>query len=123
MVWTFAILFVLVCVLMMLVILIQKPRGGGLSGAFGGSGGGGMQNAFGAKVGDVLTWFTVVCFTIFLLLAMGLTWATKPDRTRLSPLIPNATTRPATDAPSTDMAPPIEIPTPETPAPTTQPVG
>ena len=27
-------LFVLVCLLMMAVILIQKPRGGGLSGAF-----------------------------------------------------------------------------------------
>jgi len=72
-----ATLFVLVCVFMILVILIQKPRGGGLSGAFGGAGGS-AQAAFGAKTGDVLTWFTVFCFTGFLVLAMGLTWAMKP---------------------------------------------
>ena len=72
-----AVLFCLVCVFMMLVILIQKPRGGGLSGAFGGAGGS-SQAVFGAKTGDVLTWFTVFCFAGFLVLAMGLTWATKP---------------------------------------------
>ena len=72
-----AILFVAVCLFMMLVILIQKPRGGGLSGAFGGSGGS-AQAAFGAKTGDVLTWFTVICFSAFLLLAVGLTWSIKP---------------------------------------------
>ena len=63
---------------MMLVILIQKPRGGGLSGAFGGAGGS-AQAAFGAKTGDVLTWFTVVCFAAFLMLAIGLTWAIQPE--------------------------------------------
>lgn len=73
-----AILFCLVCLFMILVILIQKPKGGGLAGAFGGSGGS-SQAVFGAKTGDVLTWFTVVCFTAFLLLAMGLTWSIKPD--------------------------------------------
>ncbi|MGB0767749.1 MAG: preprotein translocase subunit SecG, partial [Phycisphaeraceae bacterium] len=31
-----AILFAVVCIVMMLVVLIQKPKGGGLSGAFGG---------------------------------------------------------------------------------------
>ncbi len=70
--------FVLVCLFMMLVILIQKPKGGGLSGAFGGAGGGNAQAAFGAKVGDVLTWLTVSCFVLFLLLAMGLTWVINP---------------------------------------------
>jgi preprotein translocase subunit SecG len=80
-----AVLFVLVCLFMMLVILIQKPRGGGLSGAFGGAGGS-SQAAFGAKVGDVLTWFTVVCFVAFLSLAMVLTWTLKPDKSE--PAIP-----------------------------------
>lgn len=75
-----AVMFVLVCLFMMLVILIQKPRGGGLSGAFGGAGGS-AQAAFGAKTGDVLTWFTVLCFGGFLVLAMGLTWATRIDST------------------------------------------
>jgi preprotein translocase subunit SecG len=73
-----AALFVLVCLFLMLVILIQKPRGDGLAGAFGGAGGS-AQAAFGAKTGDVLTWFTVVCFAAFLILAMGLTWTLKPE--------------------------------------------
>ena len=73
--------FIIVCVVMMLVILIQKPKGGGLSGAFGGAGGGGGSEmaAFGAKTGDVLTWFTVVLFLCFLFLAMGLTWAIRAE--------------------------------------------
>jgi len=70
--------FVLVCLFMMLVILVQKPKGGGLSGAFGGAGGGSAQAAFGAKVGDVLTWLTVACFVLFILLGMGLTWTINP---------------------------------------------
>jgi len=69
-----AIGFILVCGLLILVVLIQKPKGGGLSGAFGGAGGGSAQAAFGAKVGDFLTWATVGLFAGFLLLAMGLTW-------------------------------------------------
>jgi len=73
------ILFFLVCVFLILVVLIQKPKGGGLAGAFGGGGGGGAQAAFGAKVGDVLTWFTVGCFVAFLLLAITLTLVVNPD--------------------------------------------
>ncbi len=74
--------FVGISVLMILVVLVQKPRGGGLSGAFGGGGGvggagGGAQTAFGAKVGDVLTWVTVGSFVVFLGLAMSMTWHVK----------------------------------------------
>ena len=75
---TMALGFVLVCLLMMLIILIQKPRGGGLSGAFGGAGGS-TQAAFGAKTGDVLTFATIVFFVFYMALAMGLTWATGPE--------------------------------------------
>ena len=78
--WTvrlLALAFVAVSVFMMLVILIQKPKGGGLSGAFGGTGG--SDSSFvGAKVGDFLTILTIVCFVAFLLLGMGLTWAINP---------------------------------------------
>ncbi|MEM6853437.1 MAG: preprotein translocase subunit SecG [Planctomycetota bacterium] len=72
-----AIAFVFVCLFMMMIILIQKPKGGGLSGAFGGAGGG--ESSFvGAKVGDVLTLVTVICFVAFLGLAMALTWKINP---------------------------------------------
>ncbi|MFN3165445.1 MAG: preprotein translocase subunit SecG [Phycisphaeraceae bacterium] len=74
-VWALAIGFTLICIIMMLVVLIQKPKGGGLSGAFGGgAGGGNTQALLGSRVGDFLTWTTVVCFLLFLGLAMGMTW-------------------------------------------------
>lgn len=84
-VWTMLLAFILVCALMMLVILIQKPRGGGLSGAFGGAGGG-SQAVFGARVGDVLTWVTVGFFVTFLGLAMGLTYAIRADVGPVTPV-------------------------------------
>ncbi|MCE9592439.1 MAG: preprotein translocase subunit SecG [Planctomycetes bacterium] len=74
-----ATVFLFVSLLLIAVVLIQKPRGGGLSGAFGG-GGGGAQSVFGSKTGDALTWFTCGFFVIFLLLAMALTWMSKPVR-------------------------------------------
>lgn len=79
--WLLALGFVAICLIMMLVILIQKPKGGGLSGAFGGGAGGGSERSFvGARAGDVLTWITVACFLTFLLLAMGLTWQISPQK-------------------------------------------
>lgn len=73
-----AILFAIVSFLMMLIILVQKPKGGGLSGAFGGAGG--SESAFmGARVGDFLTIVTASAFVVFVLLAMGLTWTTTPE--------------------------------------------
>jgi len=80
MTWLLLMVFPAVCGLMILVVLVQKPSGGGLSGAFGGAGGGGGgQGAFGAKAGDVLTWFTVGLFVLFLLCAIGLTWQIRDD--------------------------------------------
>ncbi len=73
-------LFVLTCIFMMLVILIQKPKGGGLSGAFGGAGGS-AQAAFGAKTGDLLTMITIGCFVAFLGLAIGLVYAIRDEVT------------------------------------------
>lgn len=43
-------------IFMMLIILLQRGRGGGLAGAFGGLGG---QSAFGTKAGDVFTKITI----------------------------------------------------------------
>ena len=53
----FAFFFAVLAVLLMIVILLQRGKGVGLAGAFGGAGGG---TAFGAKTGDVLTWVTIV---------------------------------------------------------------
>lgn len=71
-------LFIAVSLALILVILVQRPQGGGLSGAFGGAGGGGTaQSAFGAKTGDVLTLVTVGVFVMFLLISMSLVLATE----------------------------------------------
>lgn len=70
--------FIIICVLLMLTVLIQRPSGGGLSGAFG-SGAGSGQTAFGAKTGDALTIATIIMFVLYLGLAVGLNYATKPS--------------------------------------------
>jgi preprotein translocase subunit SecG len=62
-------LFLIVCTFLVLLILIQKGRGGGLASAFGGAGG---NTAFGSKTGDVLTWATSILFGVFIVLAVGL---------------------------------------------------
>ena len=71
-------LFFLVSLLMIFVVLIQRPQGGGLSAAFG-AGQGSGQTAFGAKTGDALTLFTIACFVVYLLLAIGLNYAARPE--------------------------------------------
>ena len=85
-IWLMAGGFALLCVIMMLVILIQKPKGGGLSGAFGGgAGGGSTQAVIGARVGDVLTLVTVICFALFLVLACLMTCSINADDTEEPP--------------------------------------
>jgi preprotein translocase subunit SecG len=54
------------------LVLIQRGRGGGLAGAFGGAGG---QSAFGTKAGDVFTRITVIvaaCWILLCILAINL---------------------------------------------------
>ena len=65
--WFIAATLIGVCFFLMLVILLQRGRGGGLAGAFGGGGG---ASAFGAKTGDVFTWITVVVAAVFLILSV-----------------------------------------------------
>ncbi len=109
------IFFFLACSFMILVVLIQRPKGGGLAGAFGGVGGA-QQTAFGAKVGDVLTWVTVGFFVLFLSLAMGLTWKIKAEQ-QLAP--PPGTT--ATTPTGGDAEPPGTVP--EAPGPSDDAAG
>jgi preprotein translocase subunit SecG len=70
-----AVLFILCCVALVLIVLIQKGRGGGLSGAFGGAMASGI---LGSKTGDFLTWVTIMLAGIFLLLAVVMAKFYKP---------------------------------------------
>ncbi|MBL4591596.1 MAG: preprotein translocase subunit SecG [Phycisphaerales bacterium] len=74
------VVFLAVSITMILIVLVQRPQGGGLSGAFGAGGGGGGagQTAFGTKTGDVLTWATIGIFVLFVVFAIILNFATRP---------------------------------------------
>ncbi len=67
---TLAVIFVLTCIILIVIVLLQKGRGGGLSAAFGGAGG---HSAFGSKTGDVFTKITIGIVAVFLILSMVLT--------------------------------------------------
>lgn len=71
-------LIILISILLIGLVLLQKNRGSGLSGAFGGVGG---HSAFGTKTGDFLTWFTVSLAAIFLILCIVGNFLFEPDKT------------------------------------------
>lgn len=54
-------------VFMIVLVLIQRGKGGGLAGAFGGMGG---QSAFGTKAGDLFTKITIVVAVVWVLLCV-----------------------------------------------------
>lgn len=62
-----AIFVILTSIFIILLVLIQKGKGGGLAGAFGGMGG---QSAFGTKAGDVFTKITVVTVAFWFVLSI-----------------------------------------------------
>jgi preprotein translocase subunit SecG len=61
------ILLLIVGIFLILVVLIQRGKGGGLSGAFGGVGG---SSAFGSRAGDAFTRFTIIVASVWILLIM-----------------------------------------------------
>jgi preprotein translocase subunit SecG len=70
-----AIVFIICAVMLILVILIQKGRGGGLGAAFGGSLASGI---LGSKTGDFLTWVTIAMVGVFLAIAVVMAKFYKP---------------------------------------------
>ena len=54
-------------IFLILLVLVQRGRGGGLAGALGGMGG---QSAFGAKAGDVFTRITIVTAVVWIVLCV-----------------------------------------------------
>src|SRR6188768_3614978 len=64
------IVMLLLCVFLVMIVLVQRGRGGGLAGAFGS--GGGTSSAFGTKTGDVFTTVTVIVFALFVIISI---WA------------------------------------------------
>lgn len=123
MVQTFAVilqvLLLLLGLFMMVVILLQRGRGGGLAGAFGGLGG---QSAFGTKAGDVFTYITIGTAIAWVVLAgvSGITLraAAEHRAQQLGPGLP-----PGMSAPGDEDVPVSDRVIPEAPEDRSQTAG
>jgi preprotein translocase subunit SecG len=114
------IIWVLTCLALVFIILIQKGKGGGLSAAFGGAGGAG--SLFGAKTGDALTWITIgiAGFFLFLSVIMGLSYrpVTSVTDQGMGNMQPTAQPAPEGAAPAAAPTAPAAAPTAPAAAPT-----
>ncbi len=102
--WITTMIFTVVSASMVLIILVQRPQGGGLAGAFGGAGGASTETVFGGRVGDALTWATVTAFVLYVSLAITLNLL---DTSGPAPAPPTAA---STGGPSASQDVPLEIP-------------
>ena len=124
---------VCVCLLLAGIVMLQKPKEGGLGGVIGG---GMAEAAFGADAGSVLIKGTIILGTIFLLNTLVLARLTStvhkksvmqgvevPAPTQQAPVMP-APEMPAAPAPAAPAAAPALPATPEAPkAPAATPVA
>jgi preprotein translocase subunit SecG len=112
-------LYVLVCLTLILVVLLQQGKGGNIANAFGG---GASQAAFGARSGaTVLSRATTVCAVLFLIgaLYLGIAGQRGPGSVvgGRAPAAPRPTTPAAPAAPAPTQ--PAPAPTQPAPAPAT----
>ena len=117
---------VLVCILLAMVVMLQKPKEGGLGGAFGG---GMLEASLGADAGNVLIRTTAILGAIFLLNTLVLARLTSTVHSRslmareaepaaeTAPALPAAPELPAVpDVPAAPEAPAAPAPAPAAPA-------
>jgi preprotein translocase subunit SecG len=70
---------------LILLVLVQRGRGGGLAGAFGGLGG---QGAFGTKAGDLFTRITIFTAAFWIILcAFSVKYFSEGSRTVIAPTL------------------------------------
>lgn len=60
-------MLLLTALFLIALVLMQRGKGGGLAGAFGGLGG---QSAFGTKAGDAFTKFTIIVASVWIVLCV-----------------------------------------------------
>ena len=112
--WITTLVFILVSATMVLIILVQRPSGGGLAGAFGGAGGASTETVFGGRVGDALTYATVTAFVLYVSLAITLNLLDTSKPATPPPMAPAAAAAPGADDGTTPPA--NQPPPPSTPA-------
>ena len=91
------VLFLVICFLLIIIVLLQKGKGGGLGAAFGGMG----SSAFGTRTGDVFTWVTIVLTGLFLLLAIATNLSYRPE--------PGLVAKPVFSPPSQAILDPLTV--------------
>jgi preprotein translocase subunit SecG len=115
------IVHIFVCMFLMLVVLLQQGKGGGMGAAFGG---GATQQVFGGRgAGNILTRATAVCAAIFMLTSVSLAYlSSSGDRELRARVVDeqrkgrgNEGTRVKATKPAPSAAP--AEPAPATPAP------
>jgi preprotein translocase subunit SecG len=67
------VVFVIICVLLVSIVLIQSEEGAGMGGLFGGAG----TQAFGSRSGNVITRTTYILVTLFFIASFGLAFINK----------------------------------------------
>jgi len=102
-----AVVWFICAIVLVLVILIQKGRGGGLSSAFGGM----ASGVLGSKTGDFLTWVTVTLVCAFLFLSVVIAKYYKPSISRVDTIPAAQQTMPQQPQPSQEV--PQSQPQPE----------
>lgn len=119
---------VLVCLMLALVVMLQKPKEGGLGGAIGG---GMLEASLGADAGNVLIKTTAILGAVFLLNTLVLARLTstvhsrslmareaEPVAEQAAPALPMAAPElPAAPAPAAPAPAPAATPAPAAPAP------
>ena len=120
------ILYVLVCIFLILVVLLQQGKGADLAGAFGG---GGSQTSFGPRsASNIMHRMTTGSFVLFVVLSLALAILSGKQRSSVMEkvAVPPASTEASQQAPEASepaMAPsaeeqaPAEQPAETTPAP------
>src|SRR5579871_721096 len=108
--WLLALFFVMNCLVLIIVVLLQSGKAADLAGAFGGAG---SQTAFGPRgAATILSQATTWCAVMFMVCAMALVLRVDKSAGTGNSVIYN-TTKPASK-------PAVTTPAPATPAPATQ---
>ena len=100
-----AVIFLMSAVVLILLILIQKGKGGGLSGALAG---GAVSGLLGSKTKEPLTWITIALVGVFLTLAVVMAKFYKPGISDFGAGQTPRPTVPAEQPQSPQPAPPID---------------
>ena len=78
-----SVIYVIICIFLILVVLLQSGKGGGMGAAFGGGGGTGQQVFGGAGAGNILTKMTAISAALFMILSATLAYLSSPGEDSL----------------------------------------